>query len=207
MNKIKYITAVLIALVGLGLQQAKAVTTDFTSTLTVPNSSSLGTGPFGTVDVTLLSSTVAQITFTANTAGGFFFIDTGAAGVQLSAAATPTFVSESILDFKNFTFGRNEDGFGTFTINLNDKSASVQESTIVFDVTINSGTWASADSVLAFNSNGFDAAAHIIATLATDTPTGFVGEGAGHVPDGGTTAMLLGAGLSGLGLVRRFVKR
>jgi protein with PEP-CTERM/exosortase system signal len=28
-----------------------------------------------------------------------------------------------------------------------------------------------------------------------------------HVPDGGTTAMLLGAGLSGLGLVRRLVKR
>jgi VPDSG-CTERM motif len=27
------------------------------------------------------------------------------------------------------------------------------------------------------------------------------------VPDGGTTAMLLGAGLSGLGLVRRFLKR
>ena len=201
-------TAVLIVVAGLGLQQANAVTTDFTSTLTVPNSSSLGTGPFGTVDVMLLSSTIAQITFTANTAGGFFFIDGGAAAVQLSAAATPTFVSESISDFKSFTSG-NEDGFGTFTIRLNDKSASVQESVIVFDVTINSGTWASADSVLAFNSKGFDAGAHIIATLATNTPTGFVGEGTtgAHVPDGGTTAMLLGAGLSALGLVRRFVKR
>jgi hypothetical protein len=29
----------------------------------------------------------------------------------------------------------------------------------------------------------------------------------GTVPDGGTTVMLLGAGLSGLGLLRRFVKR
>jgi len=29
----------------------------------------------------------------------------------------------------------------------------------------------------------------------------------GTVPDGGTTAMLLGAALSGLGLVRRFLKR
>jgi len=28
-----------------------------------------------------------------------------------------------------------------------------------------------------------------------------------HVPDGGTTVMLLGAGLSGLGLVGRFLKR
>ncbi len=36
----------------------------------------------------------------------------------------------------------------------------------------------------------------------------FFGElGDGQVPDGGTTVMLLGAGLSGLGLVGRFLKR
>ena len=72
--------------------------------------------------------------------------------------------------------------------------------TISFDV-VNGGTpWASAADVLAFNSKGFDAAAHIF--INGGAVTGFAGEpsgGGGHVPDGGATAVLLGLGLAGLG--------
>src|SRR6266487_5775453 len=67
MNKIKYIAAVLIALTGLGLQQAKA----FESDLTVGNPAISGfSGPYGHVSITLVNSTTATVTFTSNTVAG-----------------------------------------------------------------------------------------------------------------------------------------
>jgi len=80
-------------------------------------------------------------------------------------------------------------------------------------VTDNTDTWLSAADVLGLstgNNGGFDAAAHMRATVNNPQGlTGFAGETGGGIvtPDSGTTAMLLGLGLSGLGLVRRFVKR
>jgi hypothetical protein len=71
-----------------------------------------------------------------------------------------------------------------------------------------SGTWATADDVLTPNANGFDAAGHVFVTSAPADAangaiaTGFAGESHGnvHLPDAGSTAMLLASVLAGLGL-------
>ena len=186
-------------------QNAKA---DFMSTLSVGNEAIAGfPGPYGFVDVTLSGQT-ATITFTANTAGGFMFIDTSAAGVQVNSSSfTEAIVTDT--QFKEFNFGKNVDGFGVFnlTVNNNDGSGSAVD-TIVFTVT-NAGTpWASPSDVLTTNSKGFDAVAHI--SVNGGVATGFAGEpggGGGHVPDNGVTAALLGLGLVGLaGLRAKFGK-
>ena len=204
MNKIKYLAAIAIGIAGLGLQQARA---DFVSTLNMSNGQ--GAGTYGTVTVSNFNAgtQTATITFNANTAAGFYFIDGGAAAVNLTGnSATATFVSESpASNFKNFAYHANNDGFGEFTVRLNNKDASHQISQIVFTVTNTSGTlWTSAADVLAFNSQGWDASAHYIDTFGTGL-TYFAGEGNGTIPDGGTTVMLLGAALGALGMVRRYL--
>ncbi|PYL02390.1 MAG: hypothetical protein DME32_06560, partial [Verrucomicrobia bacterium] len=95
-------------------------------------------------------------------------------------------------------------GFGSFnlTVNNNDGSGSPVD-TISFTVDVASGT--SAADVLLLNASGFDAAAHI--SVNGGVATGFAGEApGGRVPDSGTTAMLLGTALAGLGFVRRYLK-
>jgi hypothetical protein len=198
MNKLKYIAAVLIGIAGLGLQQVKACQ----STLnTGPNNTS---GFFGTVTWDLVGQT-ATFTFTA--APGFFFVDGRIADLNLSSTNVlvgpitgnlpGTFASQ----VGSFTVN----GFGDFTLITTAGNAATHYSTITFSVTNLSGTWTTCDSVLALNSQGFDAAAHVIST-GTGL-TFFVAEvpGGGGVPDGGTTVMLLGAALGALGVVRRFL--
>ena len=203
MKLFKYTMLVAAVCAAFTLQPAKA---DFTSTLDNPGGTGL-TPPFGTVDVSLLGQT-ATITFTSNTAGGYFFIDSGAADVQVNAATfTETIGTDAAFD--KFEFGKNINGFGTFNLIVrNSDGTGSQVDTISFTVTNTSLTpWASANDVLTTNANGFDAAAHV--SFNNGVVTGFVAEAPGqfHVPDGGTTAMLLGLGLSGLGFVRRFAGR
>ena len=206
MNKIKYLAAVLIGIAGLGLQQAKA---DFVSSLNVPNSdlSAFPAGSYGTVNVHLVSSGDAIITFTA--ASGFGFVDGGAAAVQINAGSfTATILTDA--DFKQFDSGQ-VDGFGSFNLVVDNNSSSNPQFTISFEVTAASGTWASAADVLgvsAGGNGGFDAAAHILPLNNNPNGlTGFAGELPGpSVPDGGTTVMLLGAALGALGMVRRYLK-
>ena len=82
-------------------------------------------------------------------------------------------------------------------------------STIGLALTNTSGTWANAAAVLAANSGGSLAAAHIFVTVSPANAangallTGFAANG-GQVPDGGTTVMLLGVALGALGMVRRY---
>jgi hypothetical protein len=210
MNKIKYLAAVLIGIAGLCLQQARA---DFVSTLTASNGE--GTGVYGTVTVSNLTvngsgQQVATITFDANTAGGFYFVDGGAAAVNLTGnSATGTFVSEAPgSNFSNFTYNTNNDGFGMFTVRLNNQDSAHLVSQIVFTVTNTSGSvWTSVNDVLAFNSQGWDASAHYVDTNIPAPNTFFSGEGNGTiVPDGGATVMLLGMALGALGMVRRYLR-
>ena len=219
MNKIKYIAAVLMAIVGFGLQQADA----FTSQLNVGNPAISGfAGPYGTVTINLVNSTTATVTFTSNTVAGniYLFGDGGSVALNVNAA---TFSVSGITGSNagvGFTPGPwsqvaagNEDGLGSFNLRISSFDGFTHSSdTISFTLTNTSGTWASANDVLAFNANGFDAAAHIFVTTSpanasnSALATGFAGEGAqGHVPDGGTTVMLLGAALGALGMARRFL--
>jgi hypothetical protein len=207
MNKLKYLAAVLIAIAGFGLQQASAT---FISDLTMSNGQ--GPGFYGSVTVNLdVLTQTATIQFDANTAGGFFFIDGGAAAVNLTGnSATAAFFSEAPTNqFKDFTFDKNNDGFGKFTVRLNNQDAANQVSQIIFTVTNTSGTpWTADDNVLAFNSQGFDASAHYIDNNIGAPNTFFAGEGQGTitVPDGGTAVMLLGVALGALGMARRYLK-
>ncbi len=218
MNKIKYIAAVLIALAGLGLQQAKADTC-----FSILNQANINfAGPYGTVTINLVNSTTATVTFTSNTVAGNIYLFGDGGSVALNVNAT-TFSVSNITGSNagtGFTPGPysqgaagNEDGFGSFNLTINSFDGFTHSSdTISFTVTNTSGTWASCAQVLAFNADGFDAAAHIFVTSApanasnSAIATGFAAESGGVVvPDGGTTVMLLGAALGALGMARRFL--
>ena len=218
MNKIKYIAVVLMAIAGFGLQQADA----FTSQLNTGNTAISGfTGPYGTVTITLVNSTTATVTFTSNTVAGNIYLFGDGSSVALNVNAS-TFSVSGITGSNagtGFTPGGwtsvgagNVDGFGTMNLRITSFDGFTHSSdTISFTLTNTSGSWASANDVLVFNSKGFDAAAHIFVTASPANAangaiaTGFAGEGTGQVPDGGTTVMLLGAALGALGMARRFL--
>jgi hypothetical protein len=203
-NRRKFAAILLLTMVVFGLQQAKA---DFMSTLNIGPNGSTGIN-FGTVTVGLTGQT-ATITFDSNTSLDYHFIDSSAAAVQVNAS-TFTFAILNDTSFLNFSSGDNVNGFGTFNLVVNNTDGWADRvDTISFTVTNTSGTlWSSPSDVLAFNGhtqNGgpFDAAAHV----ATEggSLTFFVAENTPltPVPDGGATAMLMGLGLTTLGLVRR----
>jgi len=221
MNKIKYIAAVLIAIAGLGLQQAKA---DFIFQLTVPNSGLSGfPGPYATVDVHLTDPTHATISFTSLTSGTNIYLFGGVNAVDVNVNATSwtigTFVATNA--GTGFTPGPlsdggsgTVDGFGVLNQTVNSFDGFTHASDFIsFTLTNTSGTWASDTTVLVANNQGVFAAAHIFVTTTiggvnasnSALVTGFAANGGSTVPDGGTTVMLLGAALGALGMARRFL--
>lgn len=223
MNKLKYIAAIVIAIAGFGLQQAKA----FESDLSVGNSAiSTFTAPYGHVSITLdATGTIATVTFTSNHVGSnmYLFGDGGSVALNVNASSfsvsgitasnSGTGFLTTNADYTQAAAG-NDDGFGTFNLRINGFDGfSHSADTISFTLTNTSGTTWTDSTILLFNSNGFDAAAHIFVKAfpadrhGTVLATGFAGEGAGtpSVPDGGTTVMLLGAALGVLGVARRYL--
>jgi len=205
MNKIKYAAAVLIAIAGMGLQQAKADL--FTSELNIGPDDSTGI-LFGTVTVSLTGQ-VATITFNSNTALDYHFIDSSIASVNVNAS-TFTFAIVNDPFFKNVNIpGGNVNGFGSFDLSINNKGGFGNAiDTLSFTVTNTSGVlWNSASDVLEFNADGFDASAHV--ATQGGSLTFFVAENGTttQVPDGGMTVMLLGMGLGALGMAQRFLKK
>jgi hypothetical protein len=217
MNKIKYIAAVLIAIAGLGLQQAKAITT---YSLSAGNSAISGyPAPYGSASVSLVGNT-ATITFTAaNTAAfQYMFGDGGSVAVNVNGAFTlgaitgthlPGFGFQNAEGYSNGGAG-NEDGFGSFNLTINSSDGYTRSSnSISFTLT---GSWANEASVLTANANGALVGAHIFVAAFPADPnagalaTGFAANGgAVSTPDGGTTVMLLGAALGVLGMARRYI--
>ena len=181
---------------------------DFTSTLNVSNLPGQATGNFGTVDVSLSGQT-ATITFTAG--AGFFFGDGSSAAVNLNTSSfAEAFVSESPSNnFKAFAFDQQVDGWGQFDLAVDQKNFAVHLTSIIFTVTNTDGAnpWASDADVLAFNTNGFDAAAHVFSTSSGKTGFAAEGEGNHQAPDSGATATLLGLGLAGLSGLRAKFRR
>jgi hypothetical protein len=224
MSKIKYIAAVVIAIAGLGLQQAKADIINFNLT-----GSNIGfTGNLISVTVNRTSTTSSTITFNSLTSGGHTFLmqSMGAAAVNVNASswsigsfthidAVTVFGGNGFITQTGVTDGGagNEDGFGSFNQNVNANDGTAQSMTqISFTLTNLSGTWSSAANVLTGNSQGLLAAAHIVVFNAgmvfngAQIATGFASGNGTSVPDGGTTAMLLGAAFGALGMARRFLK-
>ena len=219
MNKIKYIAAVLIAIAGLGLQQAKA---DFIFQLTVPNSAIAGfPGPYATVDVHLVDSTHATISFTSLTNGGNIYLFGGVNAVDVNVNATTWTIGSFVATNSGtgFTPGPlsdggsgTVDGFGVLNQTVNSFDGFTHASNFIsFALTNTSGTWLSDTTVLVANNQGVFAAAHIFVTSSpanasnSALATGFAANGGSTVPDGGTTVMLLGAALGALGMARRFL--
>jgi len=219
-HKIKYIAAGLIAIAGLGLQQAKADSITFN--LTVPNAAiSPYAGPYVSVTVNRTSSTTATITFTSLTAAGKAYLMGDGASVAVNVNATSWTLgtitgSNSGTGFSPGPYSNggsgNVDGFGILNQTINSFDGFTHSSsTIRFTLTNTSGTWGTAASVLVANANGAMAAAHIfVTTLPVKAAngalaTGFAANGGAGVPDGGTTVMLLGMALGALGVVRRYL--
>ena len=219
MGKIRYIAALLIAVGSVGLQQAKADT--FSFNLGVGNPAISGyPGPYVSMTVNRTNSTHATITFTSLTAAGNVYLMGDGSSVAVNVNATSWILSNvtGSNSGTGFTPGPysnggsgNVDGFGVFNQTINSFDGfGHSSSTIRFTLTNTSGTWATAAAVLAANSGGSLAAAHIFVTAFPANAqngalaTGFAGNGTTtDVPDSGSTVLLLGAALSAIGLVRR----
>jgi len=167
-------------------------------------------GAYGSVSVNLVDITHATITFTANTSGGYIYLfgANGMADVNLNA--TSFSVSVSAPGTAQAPSSGNISEFGNFNVKIdNDGGNANAVNSVIFSVVNISGTWADSANVLKANSDGYFAAAHIFVRSPTGGQdalvTGYAGNGTTtrNVPDGGSTAMLLGMGLLGLGWLRR----
>src|SRR2546430_17707944 len=141
MKKLKYLAPILTAVACLGLQQAKADVVSYA--LATGNDPSLGTGPFGTVTVSLTGG-VATITFTA--ASGYLFVDGSAVAVNVNASSWTVGNITSNGNPVSDSGSGNVDGFGSFNQTLSQQNASNGASVISF--TLTGGMWASASQVL-----------------------------------------------------------
>ena len=203
-----------IAIAALVTSSAQAVSFDFTSDHVTGGA---GTPPFGTVTLTQNGTSVD---FNVTLAAGYSFIQTGAADQQYfkfnaigitvgdiiitstssNATFTPLIADTGAFNGDgtgNFAFGisTNPMGNGGPTIETNPITFTVLNSTIADFTNPNSiGTFFVAD-IIAPAVNGVRNTGPVD---AGGTPV---------VPDGGSTIMLLGAALGGLGAMRRFMRR
>jgi hypothetical protein len=209
----------LLATLGLlgGLVANSAVAAPYVFDLTTGNgtiTSGGGTGPYVQVTVNLLSSTSATVTFDSVTTGTnpYYLMDGGSTAVNINGTANLTSWSGTAASgatqatYSNGGSG-NQDGFGKFQFSINSSDGWASRSTeIVMDFTATGSTaWSGADQVLAANSNGALAAAHI--GYQGGSYTGYVaGSGDSTPPVDAVEPMsigVLGGGLISLALVRR----
>jgi hypothetical protein len=175
------------------------------------------------VTINRIDSTHATITFTSHTNSGNIYLMGDGSSVAVNVNAASFSVSNisgtnggtgfNPGPFSNGGAG-NVDGFGVFNLTINSFDGFTHSSDqISFTLTNLSGSWGSASAVLAGNIQGLLAAMHVYVTTSPADArngaivTGFASGNGGHVPDGGTTVMLLGAALGSLGMARRFFKR
>ena len=176
--------------------------------------------PYGSVSVDLISPTIANITFTSTTTGGFkyFFVDGSSADVNVNA--TTWTLSNLAGNGGALSDGGSGvvDGWGTFNQTINQFDGFGSASTLIsFTLTDTSGFWANSDSVLTPNTLGHSVGAHIAVCDLAANPTcssaitavtGFAtnGGGGGVIPEPATWAMML-AGFFGMGSILRMQRR
>lgn len=185
--------------------------------------------PYGTVQVDLTDPTHATITFSSDVIGGNIYLFGGAQCVDVNVNATSWMLSPVVGNNSGTGFSAsslsdggsgNVDGRGSFDQTIDAFDGYTHSSdTVTFTLTDTSGTWASASSVLATNSNGNYAAAHIFVTSSPANAangalvTGYAGSDTsitpltGSVPDGGSTVILLGSAMMSLASIRVWFSR
>jgi len=208
MNKIKYIAAVLIGIAGLGLQQAKAVTFNFTS-----DHCTGGCGPqssFGTVTLTQVGSNVNVVVsllngnqFVSTGAGGMMYFLFDNAGITL---ANITSISGAPAGTTAFAGPIMANGTGIWQWGIGCAScpqgaAGAFPGPITFTVT---------NTTIALMTVGHPVSGFGTELFVADILSGTTGltgdvDVNTHVPDGGATVMLLGTALGALGMARRFI--
>jgi hypothetical protein len=172
-------------------------------------------GPYAHVDVSLTDSTHASITFTSLTNGGNIYLlgDGGSVAVNVNATSWTLGTISGSNAGTGFTPGpysdggaANENGFGSFNQTINSFDGFTHSSdSITFALTDTSGTWGSANDVLTGNADGYLAGAHIFVTSSPANATngalttGYAVNSAVPIPP---SALLMGSGLLGLGLLR-----
>ena len=190
-----------------------------------PNTAISGyAGPYGSVSVSLVDNTHANIMFTSLVNGGniYLFGDGGSVDVNVNATSWLLSGITGNNSGTGFTLGGpftdggsgNVSAFGVLnqTINTFD-GFSHSSDTISFMLENTSGTWANDASVLTPNADGISAAAHIFVTSSPANKangaivTGFAGDGGGStfMPDGGSTLALTGLAVAALVSLRRKV--
>jgi len=164
-------------------------------------------GNYGTVTVDRVSTTVANLTFTA--ANGYSFVDGGAVAANINATSwtvtslTGTQGSSFYSWLKNGDpISGNEDGFGSFNQQIDSNNASDLSATISFTVTRSSGSWGAAADVLTGNP-GYFVAAHVFNPNANNGKTGFAADvgGPNRPPDAVPLPAAVWSGISLLGLL------
>lgn len=223
---LKLMTGIALSVAALAIQQARAdmITYD----LTGPNgdlasvSGTTGAEPngYGTVTVTITGANTATVVFSSTvSANNYINLFGDGSTADLNVNATSFSVNSvtggnSGTGFSPATYtptiaaNQNVDGLGGFNLTITSNDGfHTSSSTVTVMLTDNSGNWANAASVLFANGNGNDVGAHVFITTDpanagnTAIKTGYAGNGVDtdtNVPDGGYTAIMLGAALLGL---------
>lgn len=183
--------------------------------------------PYGLVTVDLTDPTHATITFTSDVVSGDIYLFGAVSAVDVNVNAGSWTIgtitgTNSGTGFSTPTLtsggSGNVDGRGNFNQTIDAGNAFPTASdTVTFTLTDTSGTWASASGVLTTNNDGNYVGAHILVTsdpaYATNSAfvTGYAGGDTPNtpdsVPDGGSTVILLGSAMAGVGSLRIFYRR